>query len=393
MTTTAKGTPESAALRGLIDRLVRADSRLPVEERAARVIADEIRAAGLEPEWTEVAPGRPNVTCSARLGSRPGMVTFTGHLDTVHVAEGWGTDPFEPTERDGRLYGLGALDMKSGVACAWTAFRRLLEDRGRHAALGTIGFAATVDEEAYGAGAKALLATPYGKSDLLLLTEPFHGSGPDDPIPFVMPGKVLYRVLVHGKTSHALCHPERGINAVDDAARIVAALDRLELGSHPVLGRMNYSTLKIEGGYQEYSVVVPERCEIIITRLLAPGETRQGAVAELERLVASLNLASTVTVESAPPSYEPFEIDPDHAAMQAFEAAYRVRLGRDPSLGGLLGITDANIYGGEGGIPTIIFGPKGQGLHEKDEYVELESLAPVVDILVDTTRRFFETHS
>ena len=58
-------------------------------------------AAALQPEWTEVAPGRPNVTCSARLGSRPGMVTFTGHLDTVHVAEGWGTDPFEPTERDG----------------------------------------------------------------------------------------------------------------------------------------------------------------------------------------------------------------------------------------------------------------------------------------------------
>lgn len=381
----------SDALRGLIDRLVRADSRLPVEERAARVIAAEIEAAGLEPEWTEVAPGRPNVTCSVTLGPKPLLVTLTGHLDTVLAADGWATDPFEPTERDGRLYGLGALDMKSGLACAWMAFRRLLEDRDRHADLGTIGFAATVDEEAFGTGARALLATKYGGSDLILLTEPFHGTEPSDAVPFVMPGKVLYRVVVRGKTSHALCHPERGINAVDDAARIVTALERLELGTHPVLGRMNYSTLKIEGGYQEYSVVVPERCEIIVTRLLAPGETRDGAVREFERLIATLGLASTVTVEAAPPSYEPFEIDPRHPGMQAFEAAYRARMGRGPLLGGLLGITDANIYQGEGGIPTIIFGPKGQGLHEKDEYVELGSLEPVVDVLVDTTRRFFRT--
>ncbi len=373
----------------LLRRLVAIDSRLPAEERLARLMADEIRGLGLDPEWQVVVPGRPNVWVVVKLGPRPGLVTLTGHLDTVHVAEGWTTDPFQATERGGRLYGLGALDMKSGLACAFSAFKRLLEERTHHDELGSIGFAATVDEEAFGAGARAVLGTEIGRSDLILLTEPFHGSGPDDPVPFVMPGKILYRVTVTGRTSHALCHPERGINAVDDAARVVSALDRLPLGSHPVLGRMNSSTLKIEGGYREYSVVVPEHCQIIITRLLAPGETRAGAVAELEALVASLQLASAVTVESAPPSYEPFLIDPDHRAMSAFEAAYRVRMGRDPSVGGLLGITDANIYQGEGGIPTIVFGPRGKGLHERDEYVELDTLGPVVDVLVDTTRRFF----
>ncbi len=373
----------------LLKRMVGVDSRLPAEERLAHLVADEIRGLGLDPVWQVVAPGRPNVWVVAKLGPRPGLVTLTGHLDTVHAAEGWATDPFGATERGGRLYGLGALDMKSGLACAFAAFKRLLEERVHHDELGSVGFAATVDEEAFGTGARAVLGTEIGRSELILLTEPFHGSGPDDPVPFVMPGKILYRVVVTGRTSHALCHPERGINAVDDAARIVSALDRLPLGSHPVLGRMNYSTLKIDGGYREYSVVVPEHCEIIITRLLAPGETRSGAVAELESLVASLNLASAVMVEAAPPSYEPFAIDPDHRGMSAFEAAYRVRMGRDPSVGGMLGITDANIYQGEGGIPTIIFGPRGRGLHEKDEYVELDTLGPVVDVLVDTTHRFF----
>ncbi len=376
------------ALEELIDRMVRVDSRVPVEEPLARLVADEIRSAGLEPEWQETAPRRPNVCCSARLGTKPSFVTFTGHLDTVDVAQGWSSDPFTPAVRHRRMHGLGAVDMKSGLACAWFAFRRLLESPELHPGLGRIGFAATVDEEAYGTGARALLETEYGKSDLMLLAEPFFGSSAADPVPYVMPGKVLYRIVVSGRSSHALSHPERGINAVDDAARIVLALEKLPLGVHPVLGPMNYSTLKIDGGYRVYATVVPERCEIIVTRLLAPGETRPGAVDQLRALVGSLDLASRVEVETAPPSYDPFLLEPDHPGLAAFTAAYTARLGRPPVLGGLLGITDGNIYLAEGGIPTVIFGPRGAGLHEKDEYVELDTLGPVVDIMVDTAVRF-----
>lgn len=380
-----------SSIEDLIDRMVRTDSRLPVEFRMAELMAEEIRAFGLEPDWDEIAPGRPNVMCSMNLGPVDKLVTFTGHLDTVGVAAGWSTDPFLPTPVGGRLYGLGAGDMKSGVACAWYAFRRLAESKALHGQLGRIGFAATVDEEAFGTGARALLKTRFGQSDLMLLTEPFHGSGPTDVVPLVMPGKLLYHIVVEGRTSHALMNPERGINAVDDAAKIVTALPRLPLGSHPVLGPMNYSTLKIDGGYREYAVVVPERCEIIVTRLLAPGETVAGAVRQLETLIGGLGLASRVTVSIAPPSYEPFCLGESDPAVHAFRAAYLARLGREPALGGMLGITDGNIYQAEGGIPTIIFGPRGSGFHEKDEYVELETLPPVVDILADTAVRYFQS--
>ncbi len=353
-----------------------------------RLVADEIRQLGLEPEWHDVAPGRPNVCCSVRLGPKSGLVTFTGHLDTVDVAAGWETDPFVPTERNGRLYGLGALDMKSGLACALSAFRRLLETKELHSNLGEIGFAATSDEEGLGTGARALLATRFGKSDLMLLAEPFYGSGPDDPVPMVMSGKVLYRVVVEGKTSHALSHPDRGINAVDAAAKIVLALGRLPLGRHPLLGQATAVTLKIDGGYREYAVVVPERCEIVITRLLVPGETKDLAVRQLRDLIDGLGLAAKVTIETPEPFYEPYELDPASRAVRAFAAAYESRLGRPPALGGLLCIVDGNIYVAEGGIPTIAFGPRGQGLHECQEYVELATLDPVVDVLVDTTIRF-----
>ncbi len=373
-------------------RMVQVDSRLPTEGPLAQLVADEIRSIGLEPVWQEVSPGRPNVYVIVKAGPKSGLVTFTGHLDTVDVAEGWETDPLGPVERDGKLYGLGALDMKSGIACAFHAFRRLVQDPSLSSRLGTLAFAATVDEEAFGTGSRALLETPLGKSDLLFLTESFYGgSDPTDlVVPIAQPGKILYRVVVTGRTSHALLSPDRGINAVHDASRIVAALDRLPLGSHPLIGPMNYSTLKIDGGYREYSVIVPERCEVIITRLLAPGETQAKALDELRTLIASLGLESTVTVEAAPPSYEPFELDPAHPGMAAFEAAYQARLGELPRLGGTLVITDGNVYLGEGRIPTVTFGPRGAGFHEKNEYVEVATLEPVVDVLVDATVRYFD---
>jgi acetylornithine deacetylase/succinyl-diaminopimelate desuccinylase-like protein len=377
-------------VRALTERMVRTRSVLPAEEAMGRLVEEEIRRLGLEPEWQDVAPGRPNVCCWAPLGPKPGLVTFTGHLDTVDVAAGWTTDPFEPVERGGRLYGLGAVDMKSGLATAFAAFARLLAARELHPRLGAIGFAATSDEEGLGTGARALLGTRYGRSDLMLLTEPFHGTGADDPVPLALPGKVLYRIVVEGRTSHALCNPERGINAVDAAARIVLGLRDLPLGTHPVLGQATCVTLKIDGGYREYAVVVPERCEIIVTRLLVPGETRALAVRQLEELIAGLELEARVTVDTPDPFYQPYEMDPGSRGFREFRAAYEARLGRAPVLGGLLGITDANIYVAEGGIPTITFGPRGAGLHECQEYVELDSIEPVVDILVDTAVRYFD---
>jgi len=372
----------AAPIVGLLERMVRVDSVLPNEAPLARLVAEEIRGLGLEPVWQEVSPGRANVFVTARVGPSPKLVTFTGHLDTVPPAAGWRTDPFAPVVDGGRMYGLGALDMKSGLACAFAAFARLYRDADRHAGLGTIAFAATVDEEGYGTGATALLDTELGRSDLILLPEPFSGASADDPVPMAITGKVLYRVVVTGRTTHGFT-PERGVNAVEDAARIVAALGRLPLAEHPTIGRGNLTTLKIDGGYREYSVIVPERCEVIVTRLLVPGETPELAGQQLRALIASLDLASEATVELPPPQYQPYEIDATAPFVAGFVDSYRRHFGREPCLGGKRGIVDGNTYVAVGGIPTLTFGPRGEGLHEAGEYVELDSLEPVTRVLMD----------
>ena len=385
-------TIDSAYLVDVVKRMIRIKSVLPHEEPLAEFVADEIRRLGLEPEWHQVAPGRPNVYVSAELGPSSAFLTFTGHTDTVGVAENWQTDPFEPVERDGRLYGLGSVDMKSGLACALVAFKTLVEAPALHPRLGRIGFAATVDEEGYGLGARALLDTDYAKSDAMLLGEPFFGGSEADVVPTAMTGKVLYTLTVKGRAAHGF-DPARGVNAIEDAGRILAALDRLALPSHPVVGRGNYSTLKIHGGYRDYAVVVPERCEIVITRLTVPGETRQTAIAEMRALIESLDLSSEVQVDTPPPFYEPFALDQHSLILASFADAYRDVLGNAPVLGGRHGIVDGNVYVAEANIPTITFGPRGAGLHEAGEYVEMATLEPVARIYVETAQRFFATRT
>jgi succinyl-diaminopimelate desuccinylase len=371
-----------------LKKAIRIDSVLPHEEALAAFFAEEVRKLGLEPEWHQVAPGRPNVYASADLGPAEEMLLLTGHLDTVGIADNWATDPFEPLERDGKLYGLGAFDMKSGLVCALAAFKALVEDRALHGRLGKIAFAATADEEGMGLGARALLETSYGKCAGVLLPEPFGGRNLSPSVPLGLTGKILYRLVVTGKMAHGFS-PERGRNAVEAAAKIVAALDRLPLYEHPEYGRGNYSTLKIDGGYQEYAIVVPEHCEVIITRLTVPGESRESLLAGMRELIDSLDLDCTVAIETPPPFYEPYLIDTDSRLVQAFGRACQAVIGAAPTFDFLTGITDANIYVAEGGMPAVSFGPDGGAAHECNEYVEIDSLVPLAQVLADSCLNYF----
>ncbi len=375
----------------LLDTLkeaIRINSIVPHEENLGTFFAEKIRELGIEPEWHVVSEGRPNVYASAELGPSDKFLLLTGHLDTVDIAAGWQTDPFEPIIQDGKLFGLGSFDMKSGLVCALAAFKAMLEDKSLYGQLGRVGFAATVDEEAYGTGARALLQTEFGQCDGILLGEPFWGIDAKRPLPLGITGKVLYEINVTGRMAHAF-HPERGINAVEDAGKIIAALPQLNIGVHPKYGAGNYSTLKINGGYTEYAVVVPEQCQIIITRLTVPGENRAIALADMEALVASLNLESNVTIRTPAPFYEPYLLDSASHFKRSFDAAYASVIGTAPHYAFSQGITDANIYVAEGNIPTLHLGPRGNGAHEAGEYVEIDTLVPVAEVYVETAKRFF----
>lgn len=374
---------DSYALRRL-EEMIAINSVVGQEGELAEYLRGELEALGLRCEVEEVEPGRPNVY--ARLeGEGPGKrLNFNGHTDTIPVVEGWETDPFAPVVKDGRLYGLGACDMKGGIACILDMMRAFVESL--YPFNGELSFSGVIDEEAYGEGAKAMLKTDYGKVDAIVLAEPYPGDE-TKPIPLGITGKILYDIHVKGRAAHGF-RPQLGINAIEEAGEILANLDKLEFKEHPDFGKGNYSTLKIEGGYEIYSVVVPARCRFEVNRLLVPGETVETAIEDMERLIGTLELESDVEVRTKPPRYEAYVMEKDEDIIRVFDSVYKEVMDVEPHYEYAYGITDANIFAGEGKIPCLHLGPQRGGAHQKNEHVLLDWLPLVSKMYALITARF-----
>ena len=367
--------------------MIRINSVVGNEKELAEYIHAELTSLGIESQLADVEPGRPNVYARIR-GSRPGKrLHLNGHMDTVPVCDGWTRDPFNPLIQDGRMFGLGACDMKGGLAIIMNTLRAL-KLAGLDFA-GELSFSAVIDEEAYSKGSRAAMKTDFAQCDGVLLAEPFNGDE-HMRIPLGITGKILYDITVKGRPAHAFL-PHEGINAVEEAARILTALDRLEMTAHPQFGKGTLSTLKIEGGYQVYSVMVPDRCRIEINRMLVPGETSQSAIEDMRRLIDSLNLQAEVEVNLKPPKYEAFIIDRNHPYMVLLHEAYREVMQSEPWYTYANVITDANVFAGECGIPCMHLGPPKGNLHQPDEYIELSWLEPVSKVYALIACRFLES--
>jgi len=367
-----------------LEEMIRIRSVVGEEAELAEYLRRELEAIGLRCEMDEVEPGRSNVYGRLEGEGRGLRLMFNGHTDTVPVCEGWETDPFTPVVSDGRMHGLGSCDMKAGLACALTALRAIADsglDFG-----GELLFSGVVDEEAHSKGARALLGTGYAECDAIVICEPYPGDE-SKPIPLGITGKILYDVAVRGRAAHGF-RPHLGVNAIEEAARIIASLDGLRMRTDPRFGRGSLCTLKIEGGYEVYSVVVPDRCRFEVNRLLVPGESVEGAVEGMEELVASLGLEAEVEVGTRPPRYAPFVLRRDEPIIRVFHEVYRDVRGVDPLYEYASGITDANVFAGEAGIPCLHLGPGRGGAHQPNEHVPLAWLQPVSEMYALIAARF-----
>ena len=243
-----------------------------------------------------------------------------------------------------------------------------------------------MDEEAYSKGARAMLRTEYAKCDAIVLCEPYPGDE-SKPIPLGITGKILYDVTVKGRAAHGFT-PHLGVNAIEEASCIISSLDGMRMTSHPKFGKGNYCTLKIEGGYKVYSVVVPDWCRFEVNRLLVPGESADSAIIDLKDLVKTLNLRAEVEIGTKPPRYEPFILREDEPIMRIFHETYKEVRGTEPLYAYTSGITDANVFAGEAGIPCLHIGPKRGNTHQPNEYVPLEWLSQISKIYALIAFRF-----
>jgi acetylornithine deacetylase/succinyl-diaminopimelate desuccinylase-like protein len=355
------------------------------EEALGLYMKEKLEGYGFKTELEYVEPGRPNVY-GVLEGSVPGKrLNYNAHTDTVPAGDDWLTDPFKAVIRGGRIYGRGACDMKSGIACTLNMLKAVADSGADFR--GELSFSGVIDQEATDKGAWRMMGDPRWRSlDGVVLTYSYCGDE-TKPIPLGLTGKVLYDVRVKGRAAHGF-RPHLGVNAVEDAARIIANLDKLRLVDHPQFGKGTVCTLKTEGGYKVYSVVVPESARFEVNRLLVPGESIDYALDDMRRLVDQLSLESEVEVSVKPPKYEPYVASRDEPLMSTLHEVYKEVMGREPLYEYAYGITNANIFQGEQGIESIHIGPQRGDPHSPNEYVELEWLPLISEIYTRIALRY-----
>jgi acetylornithine deacetylase len=346
------------------------------EGAIAAAIADHLCAIGLDVHLQDAASGRPNVVGVLAADRSGPTLMFCGHVDTVGV-EGMAS-PFEPVERDGRLYGRGSQDMKGGVAAMIDAVRVLKEHGWRR---GRVIVAAVVDEEYASVGADALVRT--WSADAAVVTEPT-----DLQVAIGHKGFTWIEIETLGRAAHG-SRPTDGIDAIARMGRVLGRLEHLDRDlqarpPHPLMGAASLHASSISGG-RELSVY-PDRCVLQLERRTIAGETEQDAVAEIRAIVEALAdedrtfEASCRLMFSRPP----YELPASHALPSRLCVAAAAS-GCRSEIVGMSFWTDAAVLA-QAGIPSVLFGPGGAGLHSTEEYVS------VADVLTcrDTLVRFVE---
>jgi acetylornithine deacetylase len=330
------------------------------EEAIARHVADWCERAGLDVIVDEAAPRRPNVVAVARGSGGGRTLVLNAHMDTVGVA---GMEqPFEPRAENGRLYGRGAYDMKGALAAIMIAAARARELGLR----GDVVIAAVADEEVASVGTEAFVRGL--EADAAIVAEPT-----ELRLCVAHKGFWGFEVELRGRAAHG-SRPDLGIDAIARMGHVLVRLEALDAelragAGHPLLGTGSIHASLIEGG-QEYSSY-PARCLLTGERRTRPGESRQQVEAELAALLGELDGEARVTF-----GREPLETDPQAEIVQVV----RRHAGAD-ELHGVPFWTDAALLAAAG-VPTVVFGPGGEGAHAVEEWVSLDDLERCVEIYV-----------
>jgi acetylornithine deacetylase len=379
---------EPATLRDLVADLVAIDSVNPDlvpggagECEIARFIAAWLERAGVEARVDEIAPGRANVIGVARGSGGGRSLLLNGHTDTVGH-EGYGR-PLEPRVEGDRLYGRGGFDMKGGTAAALWACARAAE----LGLAGDVVVAAVCDEEFASIGTQAV--AEQVRADAAIVTEPTALA-----VCVAHKGFAWLEIEVAGRAAHG-SQPQLGVDAIAKAGRVLTGIEdlgrRLAGGPrHALLGTGSLHASLIEGG-QELSSY-PERCLVQLERRTVPGEDAELVERQVRELVAAAaeadpELQAAVRTTLVRP---PFEIATDAEIVRLVRDCAERALGTPPPVIGWAAWMDSAILD-QVGIPTVIFGPGGEGAHEIVEWVDLASVEQCAEVLVAVARDFCGT--
>lgn len=355
--------------KALLSRMIACETVNPDGHEAAlaELLRAELSMLGLNARVQAVSPGRANVIAEAGEGAR--ALLFNGHLDVVPAVGDWTSDPFVLTERDGRLYGRGAADMKGPIAAMIAALRRVLAEGTLP---GRIKLAFTADEEVGTTGIRRFLNEDDDSYIGAVIGEPS-----EMQVAVAHKGLTRIRVTLRGRAAHA-SRPQAGVNAVDKAADALLRLRAVnaEMGkqTHPLLPPRTLTATMIAGGEKEN--IIPAGCSFVLDARTFPGDTYEDTAGQIARALDELKqsdpdfdyaLERILCVRAGEqPASHPFTrvcLKARDEALRASSAPQRFEA------------TCEQCFLLDAGIPTVVIGPGSIAqAHIVDEYVSLAQL-------------------
>mgnify|MGYP001594636128 CR=1 FL=1 len=327
-----------------------------------------------------------NVICEITGDSDGPVICINGHMDTVNLCNGWSKDAYEGLVEGDKIYGLGALDMKSGCCASMLAIKKFHElHESFH---GKIIASFVSDEEGpYGLGTNALIEDGFLKDvDFSIIAEPSAGFNkhvfPD--LSLGARGGYGLEVEFFGKAAHAAL-PMAGISAAMDAAKFMCALEKIDYVEDEFLGKGVACVVAVESDGGACSV--PDYAKVKLFWHIVVGENEKIIEGYIIDAIKKSNIESTfkISFRDAPTEgskgYMPFTVPKQNHFVATFLESIVDICDCEPSISYFQSIGDFNYLGSRLNAPAIIFGAAGENFHGADEYATISSIVKTTDII------------
>jgi succinyl-diaminopimelate desuccinylase len=352
--------------------LIALRSVTPDDAGCQRLLGDRLRALGFAVEPL-ASGGVANLW--ARRGADAPLVCFAGHTDVVPTGPlgEWASDPFVPTERDGKLYGRGAADMKSSLAAFVTAIEGFLRAHPRPR--GSIALLITSDEEGIATDGTVKvvdrLEARGERIDYCIVGEPTCVARLGDTVKNGRRGSLGGRLVVKGRQGH-VAYPQQARNPIHLLAPALAELAAMEWdrGSE-YFPPTAWQASNIHAGAGATNVI-PGKLELLFNFRFSTASTAEGLKARLREVLDRHRLEYEIEWSL---SGEPF-LTPRGRLVDAMIAAIGEITGVTAEVSTTGGTSDGRFIARI--CPQVVeFGPVNESIHRLNEHIELDAIEPL----------------
>lgn len=375
----------------ILSELVAINSIFPNEKKLGEYLEKALIERGFKTKRIYISEDRFNVV--GERGTKGKPLVFYGHMDTVPVYGNWTNSPFKLVEKGDKLHGLGAVDMKAGIAAILCAVETQTEQK--------IKVAFGADEENISEGGWAILNDGLLKDALAVVVPEINDDPRSKPrhsntIMLGRRGRCVYEIHIPGRSSHG-AQVDLGISAINEASKLVLELESLNKSMKPHSQLLKPTQFIRKISAESTSLSIPESATLEIDRHLVTPETPESVLAEIESFIDSLyskgifkeidsKRISVKIKERKTPYLPPYVTSENDPTVIRLAKIINSKIGKCDFVYGA-SVADENVFS-ISGIPILGYCPIGHQYHSADEWVSKSSYLQIVDVLTEFVKSF-----